>query len=174
MHLYLIVTFIQVFAAVHALRNGYGCQMVMIILFFPIIGPLVYLMFEKGPSLSYSVERFCKKYQAKKDTPYKKLMRLKAEISKMPTVDRQRQLAMLYMELGQYEQAYTMINSLLHKPFDNDPLLLLDKAEILVKQQEYHQALDIFTHLINENSHRSLCARGKALHQQTQTALGIN
>jgi hypothetical protein len=170
--LFLISTLIQIYCAVHAIRNGYGYQWVMIILLFPILGSVVYLCVEMWPKTRVPFERWLKRKRAQKvSCPHKRIADLKEQISNMPNIDLQRELAMLYLELAYYGEALTLINQLLRKPFDNDPILLVDKAEIYYKLKEYRKAKEILLFLMNEDPYNTLCYRGKQLYHQTLIAL---
>ena len=169
--LMILIPLLQVFFAVHAYRRGYEFTWIFIILMFPLLGILVYLAIDMGPTFSYRISKFFKKKLAPRVDPHQELVKLKEEIRKIPTLEKRQRLAMLYFELGLYDEALSLLEQLLNKPFEDDPILLLDKAEILFALKDYDQAKEVLHRLMADNP-RGLCTRVENLYEKTLRALG--
>lgn len=165
------VLLLQVFCVVHALKRGYPYHFVTIILLFPLIGPLAYLIIEMGPTLYYRHLRHFINHIRPKEDPYQQLVRLQQDVQRHPTIDNQHRLAEIYMQLGQFNEALYLLNNLLQRQFATDPYLLLDKAKALFALGEYQKAKSILEFLANENSGFQ-SPQGHLLFARTLSALG--
>lgn len=147
----LAVVLLQVFCVVHALKRGYPYHFVTIILLFPLIGPLAYLIIEMGPTLYYRHFRHLINHIRPKEDPYQQLVRLQKDVRHHPTIDNQHRLAEIYMQIGQFNEALTLLNNLLQRQFATDPYLLLDKARALFALSKYQEAKSALELLVVEN-----------------------
>ncbi len=154
MHILTIVAtvLLQLFCVVHALRRGYPYHFVALILIFPLIGPMAYLIIEMGPDIYYRhIRPLTRRFKPKAD-PYQALAHLQMQVKNHPTIENQHQLAKIYCQIGQFNEAlYLLENLLIQRAFAADPYLMLDKATAYFGLENFEKAKQVLENLKKEN-----------------------
>lgn len=109
---------IQVFFAVHAVKNGKDRYWIYIIVFLPGIGSLIYFLTEYLPDLQSDL----KKQGVKKKRM--KIGYLKDQVELVPSVKNRKLLAEAYLNKGYFDKALALYNDCLEGIHENDPAIL--------------------------------------------------
>lgn len=164
------ILLLQIFCVVHALRRGYPYSFVGIILFFPLIGPIAYLIIEIGPDIYYlHIRRNLRKFR--KEDPYQELTRLQMQVRTTPTIENKHQLVKIYLQIGQYNEALYLLEHVLKGHFATDPFLLLDKAKALFAIDEFNDTKSVLDFL-NLHNPQFQSPEAHLLHARTLSSLG--
>jgi len=125
----LVVLLAQIGVAVHALRTGRSYWWLAVILFFPLLGALIYFLVEILPELraTRSMRRFGSDV-AKAVTPNAELHRRAEELSVCGSVQNKLALAQECMRRGHFDEAITLYESAREGPFAAAPDVLLGLA----------------------------------------------
>ncbi len=108
----------QVYFVIHAIKNGKDRFWVYIIIFFPLVGCLVYFFIEVLPDLQTTHRA---KSKAKKK---RKLSYLKDQVELSPSVKNKKALAEHYLNKGRFNQAIELYQSCLEGVHENDPAIV--------------------------------------------------
>ncbi|HEY9720426.1 MAG TPA: tetratricopeptide repeat protein [Oscillatoriaceae cyanobacterium] len=131
---------LQILAAIHVLRTGRNYFWLWIILFFPLLGALIYLLAEVLPYRSPT--RLSNPFPALLDAviPGRELRRLQENLARSNTVTNRQQLAEYYVRRKQYDEAVRLYESCLSGVFRDDPDIYLNLARVHVLAGNHAQA----------------------------------
>jgi hypothetical protein len=141
-YLWSISIIFQVYFAVHAYRNG-RTSWIFIILFFPMVGVLIYFFAEYLPDLRHgtSMEQVSVKL-VKKFAPERELQRLKDHAAFNNSVNNRVALARGHIEVGHFDEAIQILIGCLDGIYKNDPQVLSALASAYFHAGKSKEALD--------------------------------
>jgi hypothetical protein len=119
----------MVVCLIHAIKTGRTNPWLMVIVFLPLIGSLIYLFMELIPDMmttrqAHSVKRGLQKVA----DPNREFRARKREVERVGSVDAKRGLAEEYMERGMYSEAVDLYRNALTGIHKDDPVLLYGLA----------------------------------------------
>lgn len=138
--------------AVHAIKTGRGCGWVAIILMFPAIGCLVYLICEILPAASNGslAHRVAGRVTRNFD-PARELRRRTHDLELADSVENRASLAEECISNGLYDEAIILYEAAASGLFRNDPKLLLGLAHAHFFNREYQHTREILERLLAAN-----------------------
>ncbi len=135
-----LILLVQIYCAVHAAKRGRS-QWIYIILFFPLVGCIVYIITYMLPYMRVdSAVVSTGNKIAKKINPTRELIRLKKQLEFSDTIANRQALAKEYMSLGGYEDAVVLYESCLEGPYEDDPDMIVDLAYALYLNESFEEA----------------------------------
>ena len=140
----LVVLLAQIAVAVHALRTGRPLWWLAVILFFPLLGALIYFLIEILPEMraGRSIRRFGGEV-AKAVTPNAELHRRAEELAVCGSVQNKLALAQECAARGHFDEAITLYESAREGPFAQAPDVLLGLARVRFLNGEPQAARDL-------------------------------
>ncbi|CAL1239841.1 tetratricopeptide repeat protein [Candidatus Methylocalor cossyra] len=139
----LLVFFLQIGCAIHAIRRGYPLFWVFLIVFVPVLGCLLYLVLVLLPEFSESrVARRGSRFLRQAIDPGKELRKRQAALEISDTVANRVALAQEYLKQGQPDAAIPLYESALTGLYRTDPELLLGLATALAAAGEFARVRD--------------------------------
>jgi hypothetical protein len=131
--IFIFITILEIVCIIHAIKTGRTYLWIMIILFLPLIGSIVYLIMELVPDMTTtrqanSVKRGFKN-MADPNRDFKARMR---EVEMVGSADAKRGLAEEYMRRAMYPEAVDLYRSALTGMHRDDPVLLFGLARALL------------------------------------------
>lgn len=134
---------LQIACAIHALRSGRHYGWLFFILFFPLVGSVVYLAVEVWPEW-----RGGRRGGVPQPTRGRRLVRqLEEELAYRDTIDTRLKLARACQEAGDLERAAELYQSCLQGAYADDPAVLYRLAETRVARGEGVAALELLAQL---------------------------
>lgn len=165
------ILLVQTACVIHALHQGYSYAFVMMVLLFPLVGAIGYLLIEFGPMLYEAhIRHNFKKWQ--RTNPYHALATQEQLAYQKPTIENLHNLAKCYLELSHFQAALALLDNLLKNQFSHDDTLLLDKAQALFGLDKYHEAKFVLENLLKNKADEFRCAKAHLLYARTLAALG--
>jgi hypothetical protein len=152
MPLAVISIVIQILAIVHVVRTGRDMRWILLIVFLPGIGALIYAAVEVLPSLNQSLtaRRAFRRVRQTVD-PGRTLRRDRLEYESNPTVDTASRLANELTQAGNYAEAVEICNEARRGLFEDDPKLLLSLANAQFAAGEYTNTIETLDYLREKN-----------------------
>lgn len=152
MRYFIISLIFQVALVIHILRTGRPTIWVWIVLVFPPVGPIVYIIMELVPDISRS-RAFRQAGRGLKNTldPNGELRNHSVALQVANTIDNTINLANALRDKGSLDEALELYNKALKGMYQSDPTLLLGKAEILYRKGLYSETCSVLDYLIREN-----------------------
>ena len=147
-----LLLIIETLFAVHAIKTGRGCGWVAIILMFPAIGCLVYLICEILPASGNGplARRIAGRVTRDLD-PARELRRRTHNLELADSVENRANLAEECISNGLYDEAIILYEAAATGLFCNDPKLLLGLAHAHFFNREYHQTRETLERLVAAN-----------------------
>lgn len=165
------ILLVQTACVIHALHQGYSYTFVMMVLLFPLVGAIGYLIIEFGPILYEArILHHLKKWQ--RTNPYDVLTSQEQLAYQKPTIENLHNLAKGYIALSHYQAALALLDNLLKNQFSHDRTLLLDKAQALFGLEKHHEAKFVLESLLKNETRASCSAKAQLLYARTLSALG--
>jgi hypothetical protein len=143
---------IQVALVVHIVRTGRAFFWVWIVLIFPPVGPLAYIIVEILPDIGRS--RFVRdvKHAVRNMIDPHRDVRLHSEALEVSaTVENSIKLANMLRDKGNLQEALELYTKAQTGLYATDPALLLGKADILYRMKSFTTARETLDFLIKEN-----------------------
>jgi len=135
-----LILLMEIYCAVHASKRG-RTQWLYIILFFPLVGCIVYIITYMLPDMRVdSAVVSTGNKIVKKINPTRDLIRLKKQLEFSDTIANRQALANEYMSLGGYEDAVVLYESCLEGHYENDPNMMVDLANALYLNESFEEA----------------------------------
>lgn len=134
---------VQVFFAVHAVRNGKPWWL-LILFFFPFVGSLVYLFVEYLPSRRSGGVEVAARGIARRLNPGAEIRRLEDQVAHNSSVDNRMELARALRAAGGNGEAVTQLRACLSGVHGADPKVLYALAEALHANGELAEARATF------------------------------
>jgi len=135
-----LILLMDIYCAVHAAKKG-RAQWLYIILFFPLVGCIVYIITYMLPDMRVdSAVVSTGNKIAKKINPTRDLIRLKKQLEFSDTIANRQALANEYMSLGGYEDAVVLYESCLEGPYEDDPDMIVELANALYLNGNFEEA----------------------------------
>jgi hypothetical protein len=133
---------VQIGLIIHVLKTGRALWWVPLILFFPLIGSLVYIVIEILPGSK--VNRFMR--QAESDAislvdPNRAVRTAQEAFDDAPTMGNRLRLAQAQLDNGDFSSAERHFADCLTGQFEDDPVALLGHARALVELSRHEEAL---------------------------------
>lgn len=151
MHIYgLLILALQISCAVHAIKTGRTYGWVFVILFFPVVGCLVYVIVEVIPDLRHGGRRVASTL-VKVIDPEVDLKRRAADLAISGSVDNKARLAEECIAHGRFHEASELYRSCLRGVHKDDPHIMLGLARALFLSESYAEAKDTLDRLIEAN-----------------------
>jgi hypothetical protein len=132
---------LQVICGIHAVKNG-RYNWLWIILFFSVVGCLIYFFVEVLPEISSSTSQMTTE-MAKTLNPAGEIKRWKAEFELCESIENRQELAAAYMRAGQYAQATQLLEQGMTAVLKGDPYFLSQLAHAYYCQQDYNRAREL-------------------------------
>ena len=143
---YLPIFLLQVGCAVHVVRTGRDYIWLWVVLFFSLIGCVVYLITQVLPGVGRSgAVRTAKKTAGRILDPNAEKRRIEARLALADTLDNRAALARECVKRGDLANAVELFRSCLKGMYAHDAAILLELAQALYAQRDYaaaRQALD--------------------------------
>ena len=144
--------FIQVALVVHIVRTGRNYFWIWIVLIFPPVGPLAYIIVELLPDLGRSrFVRDMKRAVLNMIDPHRDVRLHSEALEVSATVENTIKLADTLRDKGDLPEALALYNRALTGLFATDTSLLLGKADILCRMGLFTTARETLDLLIKEN-----------------------
>jgi hypothetical protein len=132
----------------HVVRSGQQMYWLFILLAFPGLGSLAYLLIVMLPDMSgSSAARQLRKTARDTLDPTREYRLARAAFDDTPTVTSRMRLAAAAAASGGYEEAETLYRDAAQGVHADDPALLLGRAQTLVELRRYQEALDLLNQL---------------------------
>ncbi len=144
----LLSLLIQIYFAVHAIRNGKDRYWVYIIILFPGVGSLIYFFAEFLPDLRHSSGLIkAKSGIGKLIDPGKEVRRLEDQLELTDSVKTRLALAQGYVNAGMLDKAVSMYESCLNGIYRDDPLAVQGLCCAYFFQNSFTKAREWLLHL---------------------------
>lgn len=141
---WLLVFLISIACIVHVIKRGREFWWIFIILFFPILGCLVYFFLEILPDLRRGeLGKDLADAGEKLRTPKARIRKLEQELENTPTIEKKIELAEAYGESGDWKTACERYAECVDGPFGDDPFILYGFAYARFQTGEYRGAEDL-------------------------------
>ena len=152
MPLIILSIIIQLALVVHIVRTGRNFFWIWIVLIFPPVGPLAYIIVELLPDLYRSwFVRDIKRSVLNMIDPHRDVRLHSEALEVSDTVENTIKLADTLRDKGNLAEALELYNKAQSGLFATDPTLLLGKADILYRMGSYTPARETLDLLIKEN-----------------------
>lgn len=150
--LFILSLVIQIALIVHAIKTGRDQMWIWIILFFPLIGGLIYFFVELLPELRRSrASKVTATRVFKTIDPQRDLKRLAANLEMSDNVENRIKLAEECAAAELYKEAIDLYNKALTGVYQDDPNIMLGLATALFHQGDYAKTKETLTCLIEVN-----------------------
>ncbi len=147
---WLLVFLISIACIVHVIRRGREFWWIFVILFFPVLGCLVYFFLEILPDLRRGeLGKDLADAGEKLRSPKARIRKLEHELENTPTIEKKVELAEAYGEAGDWKNACERYSECAEGPFGDDPFILYGFAYARFRTGEYRGAeklLDLIDH----------------------------
>lgn len=147
----------KIFCIVHVIRTGRSYLWILLLLFLPLFGWLIYFFLEILPELRAGspVGAGLKLPQ----TSTRSIARLRSQLEFSDTTANRTQLARALAAAKRYPEALDTLNECLQGVFKDDPLLLYERAQITFAAGDYRAALADLARLDELRSRHAVPAR---------------
>lgn len=129
---------------IHVVRHGNPLWWVLILLFFPVFGVLLYFFVEilpgwrGGPRANdWSALR------QRMQTPGSRIRQLQKSIAATPTIEKKVELAEAMIADDRIDEAVQLYEACASGPFDDDPFILFGYANALFRKEDYQRSAEI-------------------------------
>ena len=139
-----LVLIVQITCIIHVFRSGRPFWWAMVILWFPVIGSILYYVLEIYPGsreerqVRKTVQEFVKAVEPDRD-----LKKRVEEVEICGSVDNKAALAEECLKSGMTEEAVRLYSSCLSGPYANDPHLKFGAARAYLANRQYQAARDV-------------------------------
>lgn len=148
----LLMLFIQIGFAIHALKRGHPIFWVFLIVFVPLIGCILYVVMVMLPELGQSrAAAQGTKALRKALDPGKELRERREALERSDTVGTRVALAQAYMKQRMFDEAIPLYENSLVGMYQSDPELLLGLATALVESKRFQCAGEVLDSLYAQN-----------------------
>lgn len=138
----LLSLLIQVTLVVHIIKTGRTMTWVFIVMLFPLVGTLAYIIIELWPEWSQGAQaRKFKRQFTHSVNPERELQRANKQLAIAPTIDNTLAVAEQLLEKGEYQAAHKLFNQARQGLYLNDPHILLGLAKAEFAMEDYLQTL---------------------------------
>ena len=152
MALFILSLLVQIGLAIHVAKTGRPLFWIMIIVFVPIVGPLVYVVVELIPDLRNNPGgRSAMRKVATTLNPGAARKRIEAKVAVADTVANRRALAEQCLEARDFPRAEELYCSCLKGVYATDPDLMLGLAKAQAAQDKYAECRATLETLIARN-----------------------
>jgi hypothetical protein len=143
---------IQILAIIHVVRTGRDWRWILLILFLPGLGALIYVVIEVLPSLNQSLtaRRTLRRVRAAVD-PGRDLRRETLEYESNPSVETATRLADELTRAGRHAEAIRICTEARTGLFEDDPKLLLSLARAQFAAGEFAAVIETLDYLREKN-----------------------
>jgi hypothetical protein len=169
----LIFTYgLSILMCFHVVRSGQNTYWLWILLAFPGIGPLVYFAVVIVPELAGgSTARRLEATAKRAIDPTKDYRAAKAACEDSPTVGNRMRLAQAAFALERYEEAERLFGEAASGIHDEDPALLMGRAQSLVELGRHEEALSVL-HKLGETGEKGRTAQAALAMGRAYEGLG--
>lgn len=153
-YIYYLEILIQILLCVHALKTGRSTTWIFILLIFPVVGSLIYIIVELIPSLRFSPSNFVMDTTedvVRKINPTRKLEKLKEEIQFSNTLKNKEALADEYLLCGYIDEAIEMYKECLKGVYQDDTKNTFSLAKAYYLKQDYQKSRETLERLVTIN-----------------------
>jgi hypothetical protein len=152
----LLSLLISVLLCVHVVRTNQSLYWIFLILFVPVLGPLVYAVAVVAPDV-FGGTRAKRVGMAARDTldPTREYRLAKAALEESPTVHNRMRLAAAAAARGRHDEAEQLYREAAQGIHADDPTLLLGRANALIELGRAPEALPLIEKLGEEQVTRS-------------------
>lgn len=143
----LLVVALQVFFAIHSIRNGKP-MWIFVILFFPVVGILVYLFVEFLPEMRArgTVSSTARKVRDRIN-PAAEIQRLEDQVAVSNSLNNRLALARGYLRVGRNDEAISIYRASLVGLYEDDPAVLSELAVACERAGQSAEARETFERL---------------------------
>jgi len=144
---WIIPVAIQVFFAVHCIRHGKPAWL-FIILFFPMVGSLVYFIVEYLPASRprESLETTARRVK-ERINPAAEIQRLEDQVALSNSLNNRMALARAYLRAGRVDDAIALYTESLKGLYENEPSVLYELSTAYLARGELEAARETFERL---------------------------
>ncbi len=144
---WILTVAIQILFAVHALRNGRALW-VFIILFFPLVGSVIYFFAEFLPAMQGSpAVRQTQSDMTQRLGAGRNIQRLEEQLQITDTFANRLELANAYLEAGRADDAIPLYERCLQGEYRSDPVALGNLAKAYFAKGDYEETLQSLNRL---------------------------
>jgi len=144
---YLLIVAVQVFFAVHCIRRGNPAWLFLIV-FFPLVGSLIYLFVEYLPELrARNTLGDATRRMKERINPAAEIQRLQDQVALSNSHSNRMELARGYMRAGRTDDAIGVYRASLVGMYEDDPPLLFELASALFAAGRTDEARATFERL---------------------------
>ncbi len=145
-------TLFAIFFAVHALRTGRPIFWLMILLFFPFLGSVVYFIVEFLPEMRVGARvTQVTAVAGRALDPSRELREARQALDMTPTAQNRMRLARALMNAGQPAEAAAEFEECLKGPFANDPEIAFLAAQAHLTSNQPVRALELLQQIRNRD-----------------------
>lgn len=140
-----LIVALQIFCGIDCVRRGKTCNWLWLILVFPLIGSIIYIVAEMLPARQGGgyARRYNPMQPVRQRQPSAKdLRRLQDEVQFSNTVKNRENLADAYVAHKQYAEAMALYRECLSGQLENDAALLFKLSEAAYGQADYEAAIE--------------------------------
>lgn len=136
-----IVLLISVICIVHVIKRSRQYWWILIILFFPVLGALIYFFLEVIPDLRRGeLGKDLSAVGEKLKSPQARIRQIEKELESTPTIEKRVELAEAHGTAEQWEKAAEIYRQCTSGPFDDDPFILYGSAYAHFQVEDYEYA----------------------------------
>jgi hypothetical protein len=152
MPLYIVSIAIQVIAAVHLLKTGRDMRWLLLIIFLPVIGALVYFFIEVLPSLQHNptARRALKRARDTVD-PHRGVREGSLDYERSQNIETASRLAEELTKAGRFDEAIRVCQEARTGLFEDDPKILLSLANAQFAADLHRDAITTLDYLRDKN-----------------------
>ena len=133
----IVTSLLMIVCLIHAIKTGRTQPWLMVIVFLPLIGSLIYLFMELIPDMMTTRQAHSVKRGLQNVTdPNREYRARKREVEMVGSADAKRGLAEEYMRRGMYADAADLYRSALTGMHTDDPVLLYGLARAKFAQED--------------------------------------
>lgn len=143
----LLIVAVQVFFAIHCVRNGKPMWL-LVILFFPLVGSLVYLFLEFIPEVrARGTVAGAARRVRDRINPAAEIQRLEDQVAISNSLNNRLALARGYLRVGRGDEAIALYRASLSGLYEDDPTVLSELAAALAHVGRHEEARATFEKL---------------------------
>lgn len=145
----LFSTALQIGCIIHVIRSGRDYYWLLLILFLPVMGSLIYIVSEVLPGFKNS--RLIRSFGHSKKAGMSTIRKLKEQVEFTDTVSNRIELADAYLSRNQFQQAYDLFSGCREGIYENDAAILHKLADAAYGIGKYEETVELLIQVQKSN-----------------------
>lgn len=142
-------TVLQIGCIIHVIRSGRDYYWILLILFLPVMGSLIYIASEVLPGLKNS--RLIRSFGQSKKAGRSTIRKLKEQVEFADTVSNRVELADAYLSRNEFQQAYDLFSGCREGIYENDAAILHKLADAAYGIGKYEETVELLLQVQKSN-----------------------